>query len=219
MLAEVHLPHDICTVNMSSTCDMCRRTFAKPFNLHRHKREVHGHISTDHNVLMSTYTVLQHPFTCIVAGCTQSGKTVWVKTLLENAQKTTSSSPQCTIWCDGQWQPSYFDMMKTMPVIEFNQGIPEDVDEPDHLDVFQCNLIVLDDLMAQSCKDKRIADLFTKRSHHRNLSVIFIVQNIFHLYYYDITLAIFLPERASTLFHHTLPLLEYLILPRRMLSF
>ena len=34
--------------------------------------------------------------------------------------------------------------------------------------------------MAQSGKDKRIADLFTKGSHYRNLSVIYIVQNIFH---------------------------------------
>ena len=34
--------------------------------------------------------------------------------------------------------------------------------------------------MAQSGKDKRIADLFTRGSHHRNLSVIYIVQNIFH---------------------------------------
>ena len=34
--------------------------------------------------------------------------------------------------------------------------------------------------MAQSGKDKRIADLFTKGSHHRNLSVIYIVQNVFH---------------------------------------
>ena len=80
----------------------------------------------------------------------------------------------------GQGQPSYFDMIKTMPGIEFNQGIPEDIDEPDYLDVSQCNLIVLDDLMAQSGKDKRIADLFTKGSHHRNLSVIYIVENVFH---------------------------------------
>jgi hypothetical protein len=34
--------------------------------------------------------------------------------------------------------------------------------------------------MAQSGKDKRIADLFTEGSHHRNLSIIYIVQNIFH---------------------------------------
>ncbi len=41
-------------------------------------------------------------------------------------------------------------------------------------------MIILDDPMAQSGKDKRIADLFTRGSHHRNLSVIYIVQNIFH---------------------------------------
>jgi hypothetical protein len=67
-----------------------------------------------------------------------------------------------------------------MPGIEFNQGIPEDIDNADYLDVSQRNLIVLDDLMAQSGKDKRIADLFAKGSHHRNLSIIYIVQNIFH---------------------------------------
>jgi hypothetical protein len=67
-----------------------------------------------------------------------------------------------------------------MPGIEFNQGIPEDIDNADYLDVSQRNLLVLDNLMAQSCKDKRIADLFTKGSHHRNLSIIYIVQNIFH---------------------------------------
>jgi hypothetical protein len=49
-----------------------------------------------------------------------------------------------------------------MPGIEFNQGIPEDIDNADYLDVSQRNLIVLDDLMAQSGKEKRIADLFTK---------------------------------------------------------
>ena len=34
--------------------------------------------------------------------------------------------------------------------------------------------------MAQLGKDKRISDLFPKGSHHRNLSIIYIVQNIFH---------------------------------------
>jgi GTPase SAR1 family protein len=125
---------------------------------------------------------MQHPFTCIVAGCTQSGKTVLVKSLLNNAQKTISPPLQRIIWCYGQWQPSYFDMMRTMPGIEFNQGIPEDIciDNADYLDVSQRNLIALDDLMTQSSKDKRIAELFTKGSHHRNLSIIYIVQNIFH---------------------------------------
>ena len=166
---------------MSHSCHICGKYFSKPFNLHRHKRKVHDQKPTD-NIRMATNgsAVLQHPFTCIVAGCTQSGKTVWVKSLLENAQKTISPTPQRIIWCYGQWQPSYFDMMRTMPGIEFNQGIPEDIDNADYLDSSQRNLIVLDDLMAQSGKDKRISDLFTKGSHHRNLSIIYIVQNIFH---------------------------------------
>jgi hypothetical protein len=121
---------------------------------------------------------MQHPLTCIVAGCTQSGKTVCVN---ENAQTTISPAPQRIIWCYGQWQPSYFDMMRTMPGIEFNQGIPEDVDNADYLDVSQRNVIVLDEPMAQSGKDKRIADLFTKGSYHRNLSIIYIVQNIYFI--------------------------------------
>ena len=42
------------------------------------------------------------------------------------------------------------------------------------------NLIVIDDQMIEAGKDNRIVNLFTKRSHHRNLSVIYIMQNLFH---------------------------------------
>ncbi len=66
-----------------------------------------------------------------------------------------------------------------MPGIELNESIREGIDEPHYLDVSQRNLVILDDLMAQSGKDKRIVDLFTRESHHRNFSV-YIVENIFH---------------------------------------
>jgi hypothetical protein len=91
--------------------------------------------------------------------------------------KSITSTYHLVLW---SMQPSYFDMMRTIPGIEFNQGIPEDIANADYLDVSQRNLMVLDDLMAQSGKDKRIADLCTKGSHHRNLSIIYSVQNIFH---------------------------------------
>ena len=41
-------------------------------------------------------------------------------------------------------------------------------------------VVVLDDLMTQTGGDKRISDISTKGSHHRNLSVIYMAQNIFH---------------------------------------
>ena len=60
-------------------------------------------------------------------------KIVWVKSLLENAQTTISPAPQRFIWCYGQCQPSYFDMLRTIPEIEFNKGIPEDIDKVDYI--------------------------------------------------------------------------------------
>ena len=42
------------------------------------------------------------------------------------------------------------------------------------------NLVVIDDLIQKLGNDPRITSLFTKGCHHRNLSVIFILQNIFH---------------------------------------
>lgn len=74
----------------------------------------------------------------------------------------------------------YLEMIKTIPGIELNEGTPTDIDKDHFLDVSKQNLIVLDNLMAQSDGDKRIADLFTKGSNHRNLSVVYIVQNLFH---------------------------------------
>ena len=42
------------------------------------------------------------------------------------------------------------------------------------------NLIVINDLMTETGTDKRITNLFTKSSHHRNLRVILLLQNLFY---------------------------------------
>ena len=144
--------------------------------MQRYERNVHKQDPfTKPSPLVSGPGTLHHLFTC-----TQSGKTVWVKTLLDNAQETIRPPPQRIIWCYGQWQPMYLEMIDIIPSIEFYEGIPSEIDSRDFLDVNKRNLIVLGDLMAQSGGEKRIANLFTKGSHHRNLSVIYIVQNIFH---------------------------------------
>ena len=40
------------------------------------------------------------------------------------------------------------------------------------------NLIIFD-LMTEAKCDQRIADLFTKGSHHRNISIVYLTQNVF----------------------------------------
>ncbi|KAF0138338.1 MAG: hypothetical protein FD143_3683, partial [Ignavibacteria bacterium] len=39
---------------------------------------------------------------------------------------------------------------------------------------------IIDDLMSSAADSKRISKLFTQESHHRNLTVIFIIQNLFN---------------------------------------
>ena len=123
---------------------------------------------------------LVHPFTCMVAGMTGSGKTVWVQSLLQQAQTVIDQPPERIIWCYSQWQNAYTQLLMMIPTIEFVKGIPESLETDSYLDVNIRNLIVIDDQMIEAGKDNRIVNLFTKGSHHRNLSVLYIVQNLFH---------------------------------------
>jgi hypothetical protein len=64
---------------MSYECDICGRTFANASNLLRHKKVAYAYGTRNFGqktLTVNGVTVTQHPFTCIVAGCTQSGKTV-----------------------------------------------------------------------------------------------------------------------------------------------
>ena len=74
-------------------------------------------------------------------------------------------------------------MMKAIPGmdLEFRQGTIEDVDETDYLSVSQHNVIISMILWLNLEKTSvYIADLFKRGSHHKYLSVIYIVKNIFH---------------------------------------
>ena len=88
--------------------------------------------------------------------------------------------PERIVWCYSQWQPAYMEMLVTIPNIEFVKGIPPALEQDSYFHVNKRNLIVFDDQMIDAGKDQRIVNLFTRGSHHRNLSVIYIVQNLFH---------------------------------------
>ena len=54
------------------------------------------------------------------------------------------------------------------------------MEQDSYFDVNKQNLIVFNDQMIDTSRNNRIVNLFTRGSHHRNLRVIYIVQNIFH---------------------------------------
>ena len=112
---------------------------------------------------------LKHPFTCIIAGPTGCGKSTLVKDILTHRHDMICPVPDQIIWHYGEWQPMY----ETMPEVQFVEGLP-DVKQRD---AKKKTLVILDDLMTET--DKSVSNLFTKGSHHRNLSVIHLVQNVF----------------------------------------
>lgn len=63
-------------------------------------------------------------------------------------------------------------------IIEFREGLPRPEDYSN--DPLSAKLVIIDDLMRESSSCGTIVDLFTKGSHHKNLSVILISQNLFH---------------------------------------
>jgi hypothetical protein len=112
-----------------------------------------------------------------ICGPSFCGKTVWLQKLLSS--KSIQPLIQRIVWCYGQWQPAYQQMSKTLPNVEFVRGIPDDLERDFYFDTSVNNLIVLDDLMTVAKNDNRVSDLFTKGSHHRCLSTIYVVQNLF----------------------------------------
>ena len=123
---------------------------------------------------------LLHPFTCMVVGMTGSGKTVWVQKLMEHAQQTIQPSPQRIVWCYSHCQLAYTSLLQSIPSIEFVRGIPADLEQDWYFDPNINNLFVIDDQLEEASNNNQIMNLFTKGSHHRNLSVIYLLQNVFH---------------------------------------
>ena len=113
----------------------------------------------------------KHPFTALIAGPTGSGKTVFVNKMLEYLSEMIDPVPDEIIWCYGEWQPIY----ETMKGVRFVEGLPDM--EQWGIEDKKRRLVVIDDLMAET--DDRITKLFTKGSHHRDISVMYIVQNLF----------------------------------------
>ena len=77
--------------------------------------------------------------------------------------------PQKIMWYYGEWQELY----NTIPGVEFVEGLPD----IKTLKPGCHTLVIIDDLMAET--DDRVTKLFTKASHHRDISIIYLVQNLF----------------------------------------
>ena len=115
------------------------------------------------------------PSSLMIAGPSGSGKTVFTTKLLLDNPELFADPPPDVHYCYGSWQKG-FDPLKKAGV-RFHEGIPDSDTLPHWFP--KGGVLVLDDLMDEGGNDKCVLDLFTKHSHHRNITVIYLCQDLF----------------------------------------
>lgn len=106
----------------------------------------------------------------LLAGPSMSGKSTFLKNILKNQDYMFNKKFHRILWC--------YSESSSKPDIEgvtFHRGVPEDIQNSNETPM----LLILDDLMGDAYNSK-ISDIFTKKSHHCNISIILVLQNIFH---------------------------------------
>ena len=135
---------------------------------------------------MSNGLKFKHPFTCISSGPSVSGKSSFCKRFLQNLDALCRERDfdGCVIWCHSE-KTAVLSPTVLPRNIRINEGVQADFDNARGR---PC-LVILDDLL-NDVYSKHVCDLFTKGSHHRNISVIQFTQNLFHQgrFYRDISL-------------------------------
>lgn len=121
------------------------------------------------------------PATILLSGPSQSGKTSLVHKMLLNGEKLFSDGRciQNILYFYKEWQTSYGELKDKMKV-EFINRLPRSDEIRNKTESFKelgGSIVVIDDFMQDLSKDT--VEIFTALSHHLNITVMLLVQNLF----------------------------------------
>jgi hypothetical protein len=117
--------------------------------------------------------MFESPFTCILAGATGTGKTKWLLKFIDYRNFLVDNPPAHILYCYSEINEDILNLKKNG--VEVYNGIPtkeEILSKPKNL------LLILDDLLNE-IKQDFLNVIFTRGSHHWNVSVILVTQNLF----------------------------------------
>lgn len=114
------------------------------------------------------------PSGVMVAGPTQSGKSTFIKRIVEWADEMFSPPPKHIIYAYGAFDKRVFSDFQTQGC-EIMDHLPTD-EEMDQAE--KPLLLIIDDFM-EEVKGKYLQDLFTKKAHHKNMCVMYVTQYLY----------------------------------------
>lgn len=129
---------------------------------------------------------LQTPCRILISGPSASGKTTLILQLIDHRRLLFSHPPEKIFYFYGEWNSIFTSYIENNEDISFHQGIPT----VEHIKKLASpvrqrgSLLVIDDAMG-NIKDPQFPSLFTMVSHHYNITICILLQNLFppeHLY-------------------------------------
>ena len=116
------------------------------------------------------------PSNFYISGQSQCGKSYLVRRLLAYLNELFHPVPSKVIYCYGEYQKEFDELHG----VDFIEGFPQDLNEITQ--GHDQTLLILDDLMSECSTDQRVSDLFTRGSHHKGISVLYLTQNYFIIF-------------------------------------
>ena len=142
--------------------------------------DMHTEPSHSSNNVKKNYTIsdgqchFKHPCQIAVFGASQTGKTHYVIDMLLHDWLT--PAPEKVYICYHFYQPIYEQLKEKMHNVIM---LDDQLINCESLNPFVRTLVIFDDLMTEVAHSKFVTKLFTGGSHHQNVTVISVLQNLF----------------------------------------
>jgi hypothetical protein len=111
-----------------------------------------------------------------VSGVSGCGKTEFILRMIRNVDHLISPEIEKIHWIYGAFQPKVEELKSSN--FTTSSSLESSLKELEYNT--RPMLLIIDDFMHCAGSNSNVAELFTKGSHHRNISVMFVVQNLFH---------------------------------------